>query len=268
MTYWLEHRFIAHLHELDGPFVSPITKDLMTLTSTHRMITQAVLLVIPQDPKKQDPLKFGFEMGYPISRKTVSLKVGKRLTESTYASWVKALRLAGVFIFLREPGGNYIIEAGPALDCANYPNLGMCDVETHNPNWLDTSSETGRGRLQKRSRYSRNRSTHPLKGEEGAHISTRHKETKETEQVEINKILVEGTASLEGIHELASERSIDKLPPNYMKWLDIRRINRGLEEITNKEFAQAWVYFKQSGEDLPTDGPWTDGRENPLLLGI
>jgi hypothetical protein len=226
------------------------------------MITQAVLLVMPQDEKKQDPLKFGYGMGYPISRKTVSLKVGKRLTESTYASWVKATRLAGVFIFLREPGGNYIIEAGPALDCANFPNLGMCDKETHNPNWLDTSSETGRGRLEKRSRYSQNKSTHPLKGEEGADVSARYKETKETEETPINEIPFEAESTDQESLIVNTVGSIDQLPPNYRQLLENRRIGRGLEFITNKEIAEALHHFRERGSDLPDNGTWIDGREN------
>ena len=59
----------------------------------------------------------------------------------------------------------------------------------------------------------------------------------------------------------------DELPRNFLNWLEIRRIKRGLEVVTNREIAEAKIYFRISASDLPYGGAWTDGRDNPLIWG-
>jgi hypothetical protein len=59
----------------------------------------------------------------------------------------------------------------------------------------------------------------------------------------------------------------DELPRNFLNWLEIRRIKRGLEVVTNREIAEAKIYFRISAIDLPDGAAWTDGRENPLIWG-
>lgn len=254
MPYWLEHRFIAHLHELDGDFISPVTKERMTLTDLHKGITLATLLCLPQDPDKQDPLKLGHRASFPISRKVIALMYGKRITQDTYANWVKAMTRAGVFVFtINEPYGNYSIEAGLALDCERYKDQGLCDLDTHYPYWHKPP-------LAKQSTPSVEQSTpssEPIR-EQGL--------PEETPPIHLDINKVNKPQEIETSKNTPDQviETKESLPSLYESWTWARAKKRGLEKPSPMDIAEAWRLYEQTGRDLEPGGAWTDGRSNPL----
>jgi hypothetical protein len=254
MPYWLEHRFIAHLHELDGDFTSPVTNETMALTDLHKALALATLLCLPYDPDKQDPLKFGHRAQFPISRKVIGLMFGKPVTEDTYANWVKAMTRAGVFVFtINEPYGNYSIEAGLALDCARYGDRGLCDPETHNPYWFKPPKVNQATPSVEQSTPSVEPIPEPGLPEESPPI-----------HLDINKEnKPEQGGTSENTKELESE-TLENLPSNYQKWAWIISGLKGLGQPSSLDIIEAWRCYKRTGVDLEPGGLWLDGRQNPL----
>jgi hypothetical protein len=253
MPYWIEHR-LFHINELEGDFTSPVTNETMFLTDLHRGIAGAVLLCLPYDPEKRDPLKFGYRERFPISRKVIGLMYGKPVTEDTYANWVKAMTQAGVFVFtMDKPGGNYFIEAGLALDCARYGDRGLCDPETHYPYWFKPPRLSQVTPSVEQSTPSSEPSPELGLPEETPPIHLDIKKENKPEQVETS----------ENTKELELE-TLEKLPENYQAWAWIRAGLKPIDQPSSMDIAEAWRCFKLEGVDLEPGGLWLDGRPNPL----
>jgi hypothetical protein len=226
----------------------------MFLTDLHKALALATLLCLPQDDQKRDPLKFGYRERFPISRKVIGLMYGKPVTEDTYANWVKAMTRAGVFVFSKdEPGGNYFIEAGLALDCARYKQFGLCDLDTHYPSWFDTSRLNRDTPSVEQSTPSSEPIHEPGLPEETPPIHLDIKKENKPEQVETS----------ENTKELELE-TLEKLPENYQAWAWIRAGLKPIDQPSSMDIAEAWRCFKLTGVDLEPGGLWLDGRPNPL----
>lgn len=269
MPYCLEHRFIGHLNEIHGDFVSPVTKERMSFTDLHKGITLATLLCLPQDNEKKDPLKFGYRARYPISRKVISEMYGKPISQDTYANWVKAMTRAGVFIFTRELGGNYSIEAGLALDCDLYRPYGLCD-ENHFPYWFPTPQLNPSTPSSEQSTPSNEPILEQGLPEDTPPIRLDINKLNKPQQVETSENTL--LATQENLLEEEEEEDEDPwgildLPYRYLQWLSIRTNLKGLDEPSSMDIAEAWRCYELTGVDLEQGGAWLTGRQNSPLAG-
>ncbi len=257
MTYWLEHRFKDHSSELEfGSFVSPVTNDQMTLSNTQRGIALAVLLCMPQDPNKIDPL--GFRFGYRITKAFVERAIGKPISDGTYRDFFDLYELAGVFELEREQGYGHIIKPGKLLICEHYSG---CDPATHNPYWLPANPSD---------------SNSTPYGNERGHL--RKPEDSPPNSLDINNLnkpLITSNTDL-GIEKVLSvEASVPSLPAENLEpcsdlperiraWLDKRRDKAQLEVWRQGDIAIANEYWERTGQDLPDTGSWTSGASYPF----
>jgi len=256
MAYWLEHRFIDHLHELDGAFVSPITNELMTLTDLQRGLALATLLSLPGDKQELNPLKFGHNQQHPISRRWLAERWGKPISQDTYANWVRAMTQAGVFRFTGEKGRNYQIEAGLALECELYQDQGLCDVKRHNPHWHKTTPTKRDTPSLKQSTPSPEPIREPAQPEETPPIHLDTNKANKSQQVTTNQKTLE--------REIEIEKT---LPDNYLAWLRIRTENRGRDIPSPMDKAEADRCYELTGVDLEPGGSWESGIHPSPLTG-
>jgi hypothetical protein len=257
MTYWLEHRFKDHSSELEfGSFVSPVTNDQMTLSNTQRGIALAVLLCMPQDPNKKDPL--GFRFGYRITKAFVERAIGKPISDGTYRDFFDLYELAGVFELERELGSGHILRPGKLLLCELYPG---CDPVTHNPYWLPGNPSDSNS-----TPYGNDRS--PLQERQESPPNS-------LDINNLNKPLITLNTDL-GIEKVLLVEDPDPrepggdpephpdLPQRIISWLDIRRDKAGLDTWRPGDIANANEYWERTGQDLPETGSWTSGASYPF----
>lgn len=255
MTYWLEHRFADHSSQVEtGSFVSPVTNDLMRLNTGQRGIALAVLLCMPQDPDKRDPL--GFKLGYSVTKSFVEKAIGKRISPDTYRDTFDILELAGVFEIEREEGRGHILRPGKLLLCEHYVG---CNPDTHNPYWLEKNP------LENPSTPLEIPST-PLTIPKDTPLNSLDINNLNNPLITLNTRL--GDSEKLEPRPVEPEPSTepswrDLLPPNWLKWLAIRARLKGDQEPGGMDIGHALVTYEKTGKDLEPGGEWLKGIAKP-----
>ena len=260
MPYNLEQCFVDHTSELEqGFFVNPETQEIGELTAMVRYLVMCMLLRLPGDPDESDPHAIARGNKYFISAKWVSDCAGIRVHTDTYAKLVRQTTQAGIFVWTREPGGNYSITGGVTLRCEHFTELGLCDPKRHDPSWYKRSIKPSTNSI-KPSTNSINESQ--LLGEIDSpalvHLDKNNRNNFNNQEQTLNTGLgVSETKELE-------LETLENLPGNYQAWAWARSKKREQGSPSSMDIAEAWRCYELTGVDLEPGGLWLDGRPNPL----
>lgn len=269
MAWHLENRFIDHTR-IDGlkksdAFVNPVTKELTHLSDKDRLIAMVILNLWPNDKNKR-------ELFFPIEGKVFTRLIVGRLTgglcDDSWRNCLLNLESAGVFEITRTEGHSHVFRCGPVLDCERWE----CNDPTgrHFPDWASDPSMYPRGVPTKPRGLLDSAEKGPLFDGDIKNLKNLNEPlTTETEVSEVlgvaEKVLEVEEIGKKGVATLEETWGDwqEGLPENWIKWVLAAAQKKGRERPSSLDIAHAQTTFEETGRDLESDGPWSDGRPNP-----
>jgi len=259
MPFWLGHAFEDHANEtLEGHFISPVTNELMVLSWSERAIAEAICRRLPFTKE----LPWGDQIGFKLTRATISKWVGKPISDNLYKIAITNLELAGLLSVIRERGEGHKVTPGRLLRC----DQKECQDTEHYPKGYPLPNVSASLPKQRRD---------IALGEETPEVwrdiknlnnplitSNSYEEVAEVFEVQSSRVSTQVESRAKHPDQELQEW-LDALPANWVAWSYASAKAKGFDKPTKIDLAYAERIFEETGLDLEPGGAWQDGKVLP-----
>jgi hypothetical protein len=264
MAWHLVNRFIDHtvvegLKKHDT-FDNLVNGEKTRFTDKDIAIALVILTSWPTD-KNQTDLFFPVT-GMRFTRDFVGRRTGG-LSNDAWETCLGSLESAGVFEITRTRGHTHVFRLGRLLDCQRVECMGG-PKGNHFPEWASDPSVYPRGIPTKPRGLLGPTESGPLfDGDLNSFNTLNESLTTETEVSEVTEVVPRVVEVVQSVEATWGDWQ-EGLTENWIKQVLVVTQKKGLRKPSSLDIAHAHATFKRTGQDLESDGAWTDGRSNPI----